>query len=390
MALGNWIIDRLPSSKRAVRQAREEIDDLRRENRELLDRLARIEDSLGRIEGGVEGARADLAGRLDGLRDVAARQELLGWACYRREGEGDRAARRRLFSGMPPAGDLSRLLQLGCDQLLEDFDGLCERLGLRYWALSGTLLGAVRHGGFIPWDDDLDVGMMRGDIRLLRNACAGTPFTVDERVDPWVECRQVRFRRRDADNPCFIDLFIHDWSVLDARAAYDARCDARAEVVESIEAHPALGRSRAAWDAYALDQDPADAAWLVDALDRAVAGQREAGEICDGEGAASIVWSVDNLGGRFPRPAAFPVRDVFPCSTRAFGYGRVRVPADAAGMLHGIYGDYLQLPSDMASHFRHVPDQVLLQPEVRRAVSSTLSEARRVEFDAVLASWRDS
>ena len=53
--------------------------------------------------------------------------------------------------------------------LLRKFDSLCKANGIRYFAAFGTLLGAVRHGGFIPWDDDLDVWVPREDYeRLLK------------------------------------------------------------------------------------------------------------------------------------------------------------------------------------------------------------------------------
>ena len=48
-------------------------------------------------------------------------------------------------------------------QILKDFDRFCLENGLTYFALGGTAIGALRHKGFIPWDDDIDVALLRSD-----------------------------------------------------------------------------------------------------------------------------------------------------------------------------------------------------------------------------------
>lgn len=50
------------------------------------------------------------------------------------------------------------------DMLIE-FDKICQKYELKYWLDSGTLLGAIRHNGFIPWDDDVDISMPIGDYK---------------------------------------------------------------------------------------------------------------------------------------------------------------------------------------------------------------------------------
>ena len=60
-------------------------------------------------------------------------------------------------------------------EMLSWFHEFCREKGLRYYALGGTMLGAARHQGFIPWDDDVDIGMPREDYRRFQRLMAGAP-----------------------------------------------------------------------------------------------------------------------------------------------------------------------------------------------------------------------
>lgn len=70
--------------------------------------------------------------------------------------------------GIKLQGDVLRKLQLEILDILIEFDRICRKHHIQYYLSCGTLLGAVRHHGFIPWDDDADVELPRSEYDKFR------------------------------------------------------------------------------------------------------------------------------------------------------------------------------------------------------------------------------
>lgn len=120
-----------------------------------------------------------------------------------------------------------RRLQLAELEILDVFVRVCVKHGLRYYLVGGTLLGAVRHQGFIPWDDDIDVAMPREDYDRFADVAAlelGPQYFYQcPETDPYyfltyakirkngTEVYEERFKNAKFHKGIFIDIFPLDF-----------------------------------------------------------------------------------------------------------------------------------------------------------------------------------
>lgn len=110
-------------------------------------------------------------------------------------------------------------------QILRDIDRICKKHNIIYWLDGGTLLGSMRHDGFIPWDDDLDIGMLRQDyVKFISIAQSEfgekyflqTPLTDKYSEAPWIKVKDNNSKIIEEENNnnahagLFVDIFPYD------------------------------------------------------------------------------------------------------------------------------------------------------------------------------------
>lgn len=93
------------------------------------------------------------------------------------------------ISSLPKATGILRQVQLADVELLRIVTDILTKSGLSYWLDYGTLLGAVRHKGFIPWDDDLDIAMPREDYDKAMEILPNELGKID--INYSIECREA-------------------------------------------------------------------------------------------------------------------------------------------------------------------------------------------------------
>lgn len=351
----------------------------------LVGELAGIKEQQNRLYARIEQADFGINGNLNykvdsvispAIRSVSddldahdSHMKMFAWEQYRNTDESVADAKKRFFRSLPQATGGMRLLQLGCAKLLSEFDALCQKNSIRYWLNFGTLLGAVRHGGFIPWDDDVDLGIMRDDLAKLTELVKhDNRYRITVVYDKFVYCRQVRFWYSDTAVPCFLDLFIYDWAESDNRDKVEEHRELRRKMIAEIE----IDSSFCFWseEPYYTKSD-SQARQIQSQFDRCIKEAHNKGLISTTE-QPCIIWSIDNLDDGKQRKMAFRKEVIFPTISIEFAGIRLPAPHDYDYVLRCRYDDYLELPKDINSHFHHTDHDALLDSKVSDSIEAIL------------------
>lgn len=238
-----------------------------------------------------------------------------------------------------PEGSTLRRAQLRMLEILKVVDAICTKHEIEYTLCCGSLLGAVRHGGFIPWDDDIDINVTREDLAKLRKILPRElPSHLvyqDYFTDPYYPTPIAKVRERDSymyEEPCtdrlkekgiFIDLIpIEEVPNLAWKAKLDywyGHC------LRGIHHYVDTKDTILSWIVLPF-------AWGLTALTRLTNKFRHIDQLAHVYG--------------FQAYGALQKKDYYPIKRMSFEGFQACVPNNPDAVLTALFGDYMQLPPE--------------------------------------------
>lgn len=220
---------------------------------------------------------------------------------------------------LPPTKDEGlRNVQIGDSLLLGIFDKICKKHGIKYWADFGTLLGFVRHGGFIPWDDDMDVSMTREDYsRFIKSTLSDFQKYGIEIIEypGWIG---VGYRHRDTG--LWLDVFSRDKYSIER--GFDDEIEALKNRISRYKKKYGIPKT-------VMDPD--------------VLAENRRKIIGEGKGSNSIYYF--SLEFDLPRIVCYDEKWIFPLKRGIFEGVEVNIPSNVDACLRQAYGPhYMNFP----------------------------------------------
>lgn len=146
------------------------------------------------------------------IRDLDTKMEYYFWllSMQQQKSTDIDEVKKQVFLNMPKAPEPRRSYQLIMNSILQRIRKICEENDIEFFLLAGTLIGAVRHKGFIPWDDDIDIGMFRDQYYRFKTAIEN-----DEMIEVDNYCNSggeiyIKVKLKISD-VFFVDIFLFEY-----------------------------------------------------------------------------------------------------------------------------------------------------------------------------------
>jgi len=283
------------------------------------------------------------------------------WAILKTENLTYEETKKSFFENLPKANGVMKIKQELTYKLLCKVDSLCRENDLVYWLEFGTLLGAKRHQGFIPWDDDIDIGMMRSDVEKLKEfvkndseICILNEYSIMKNST----CNIFRVMFKDKSCPVFMDVFVYDYCKNVTDVCWNEYKKIREEFCKKTEQYSnrtdevtKFSNSKDAVIRAIIDED--DRKKKIDfELEKTIKKLDDFLQIQNDVEKAELiglVWGIDNFT-LLKRKGLFTADMIFPLREIQFENRMFYAPNKLENILLECYGDIYKLPFDILSH----------------------------------------
>ena len=318
-----------------------------------------IINELAQIKNESKAARLELKNEIKLLQK---KQELEFYALYRKTEESDLDMKKRFFCSIPDATGGLRLIQKANALLLHEFDKFCKQHNLQYFFAGGNLIGSVRTQKSIPWDDDVDVIMLRSDIdKLIKLTKTHTQFRNTVLFDYEWKCKQIRLYFKDERIPVFLDVFIYDvyqGTYTDNPESYN-----HIEMTKFFETSDLPEVKYWREHPYLYDNDVYFP--KIDAIFDNFSMQKEAiTQNYEKYPIKTLIRSCYNING-YPHHRFYDWNKIFPTRKVLFEGYEFEAPNDYMYFLDDNYGDIFSFPKDIFTHIEHISHEYLESTEFK-------------------------
>ena len=246
---------------------------------------------------------------------------------------------RALKERFNPEGSPLRRMQLRMLEMVALLDRVCRKYDIPYFLYGGTLLGAVRHNGFIPWDDDLDVGLLRRDyLRLMKVLPSELPEhialqTNDTDPNYFYFFAKLRDRRSLLEEPSPYDAVFRERGIFIDIFPFERLRMWTHRLAKPLQAHT-FKVFRTANEPWSVMPRIRRITWVNRHLTFPVL--RAVSRLTCGR---TLTYDYG-----IPFHLVYDEKDIFPLTTHEFEGIQLSVPGNAHGMLSKQFGNYMQLP----------------------------------------------